>query len=108
VNNIIDRVNNVFGFTVLRRGVRARHAKMDALREEEVAGTRVVKLFPVVTLDSLDMGTELGGGMGDEVSERAESVRFKMQRKCPQVVSAIIKNDQIIFVTRNANNWRCP
>ena len=31
----------------------------------------------------------MSGGVGDEVSERAESVKFKAQRKSPQIVSAI-------------------
>ena len=76
--------------------------------KEEVAGARVVKLFPVVALDSLDACAELGGGMGNEVSKRAESVRFESQRKCPQIMSAIIKYYQIIFITTNAENWRGP
>jgi hypothetical protein len=84
-------VNNAFRFTVLRRGVRARHTKIDALGEKEVTGARVVRLFPIIALNSLDTGAKLGGGVGDEVSERVESVRFKSQRKSPQVVSAIIK-----------------
>jgi hypothetical protein len=50
---------------------------VDALGKEEVAGARVVKLFPVVALDSLDAGAKLSGHVGDEVSKRAESVRFK-------------------------------
>ena len=58
-----------------------------------MTGARVVKLFPVVALDSFDMGAKLGGGMGDEVGKRIVSVRFEAQRKSPQVVSAIIKYD---------------
>ena len=81
---------------------------MDALGEEEVTGARVVKLFPVVALNSLDVGAKLGGGVGDEVGKRTVSVRFESQRKSLQVVSAIIKYDQIVFVTRNTDNWRCP
>jgi len=57
---------------------------MDALGEEEVTGARFVKLFPVVALDSLDVGAKLGGGVGDEVDKRTESVRFEPQRKSPQ------------------------
>jgi hypothetical protein len=70
-------VNNLFSFTVLRRGVRAGHAKVNALGEEEVLGAGVVKLFPVVALYSFDTGTKLSGGVGDEVSKRAETIRFK-------------------------------
>ena len=79
---------------------------MDALSEEKLTGARVVKLFPVVALNSLDPGAKLGGGVSDEVSKRAESVRFKPQRKRPQIMSAIIKYDQVVFITRNADNWR--
>ena len=86
------------------RSVGARHAKVDALGDEEVIGARVVKLFPVITLDSLDLGAKLSGGVSDEVSKCTESVRLKAQRKSPQIVSAIIKYNQIIFVTRNTDN----
>ena len=75
-NNIIGRSNDAFSFTVLRRGVRAGHAKVDAPGEEESTGAGVVKLAPVVALNSLYGGAELGGGVGNEVGERAESVRF--------------------------------
>jgi hypothetical protein len=50
---------------------------MDALREEEVSGAGIVELAPVVTLDSLDAGVELGRGVGDEGGECAECVRFQ-------------------------------
>ena len=38
-NDIIYGVNNTFGFTILRRSIRARHEKMDALSEKESVGT---------------------------------------------------------------------
>jgi len=47
-NDIIYGANNTFSFTVLRRGVGARHAEMDALAEKEGAGAGVIKLAPVV------------------------------------------------------------
>ena len=81
---------------------------MDALSEEEGSSAGVVELLPVVALDSLDSGAKLSGGVGEEVCERAVSIRLEALRKSPQIVSAIIKYDQIIFVTRDTNNWRCP
>ena len=39
-------------------------------------GTGVI--FPVVALNCLDGGAKLGVGVGDEVGERAKSVRLKM------------------------------
>jgi len=68
VNNIIDRVNNVFSFTILGRCVRAGHAEVNALGEKKMPGARVVELFPVVALYSFDAGAKLSGGMGDELS----------------------------------------
>ena len=72
---------------------------MDALSEEEGSSAGVVELLPVVALDSLDSGAKLSGGIGEEVCERVVSIRLEAQRKSPQIVSAIIKYDQIIFVT---------
>ena len=72
---------------------------MDALSEEEGPSAGVIELLLVVALDSLDSGAKLSGGIGEEVCERAVSIRLEAQRKCPQIVSAIIKYDQIIFVT---------
>jgi hypothetical protein len=72
---------------------------MDAPREKECAGAGVVKLMPAVTLDGLHRSSKLCGGVGDEPDKCAESVRFETQRKSPQVMSAVIKNNQIIFIT---------
>jgi len=72
---------------------------MNALSEEEGLSVGVVELLPVVTLNSLDRGAKLSGGGGEEVRERAVSIRLEAQRKSSQIMSAIIKYDQIIFVT---------
>jgi len=50
---------------------------VNALEEKKMAGAGVVKLFPVVALNDFDASTKLCGDMGDELRERAESVRFK-------------------------------
>jgi hypothetical protein len=74
---------------------------VDALAKKKGMSTRVVKLAPVVTLDGLHSGAKLDRGIGKEGRERAESVSFNTKRKSPQVMSAIVKNDQIIFITRH-------
>ena len=81
---------------------------MNAPSEEESTGSGVIKLFAIVTLNGLDTSAKLGGGIGEEVGDRAESVKLKSKRKSPQVMSAIIKYDQIIFKSRDANDRRCP
>jgi hypothetical protein len=59
----------VFGFTVLLRSVKARHAKGNTMCEEERAGVGVVKLTPVVALDTLDGAAELGANKREKVSK---------------------------------------
>ena len=56
---------------------------MNAPSEEESAGSGVIKIFAIVTLNGLDASAKLGGGVGEEVGDRAESVRFKAKRKSP-------------------------
>jgi hypothetical protein len=81
---------------------------VDALAEKEDTGAGVIKLTPVVALDGLHRGVELSRGIGNEVREHAKSVRFKTKRKSPQIMCAIIKNDQVIFITRYIDDWGCP
>jgi hypothetical protein len=64
-------------FTVLLRGVWARHAKGDTMSEEECVGARVVKLTPIVTLDTLDGVAKLGGKKREKVSKSGKRVRLK-------------------------------
>jgi hypothetical protein len=42
------------------------------------------------------------------VREGGESVRFEAQWKNPGVMSTIIKNNQVVFITRNTHDMRCP
>lgn len=57
-DNIVSSTNDPLGFTVLGRRVGALHAKKNVVCEKEGVRTGVVKLATVVTLDSLDAGTE--------------------------------------------------
>jgi len=56
---------------------------MNAPSEEERAGSGVIKLFAIVAVNGFDASAKLGGGVGEEVGDRAESVRFKAKRKSP-------------------------
>jgi len=49
---------------------------MNALSEEEVASARIVELFPIVALDRFDTCVKLSGDVGEELGQRAESVRL--------------------------------
>jgi hypothetical protein len=107
-HDVVHGAKSAFGTSVLLGGIWARHPKDDPVSEEERAGRGVVKLAAVVALNCLDGGGKLRAHIGEKVREDAKSIRFKAQRKSPGVVSAIIKNDQIIFISRHTDNWRGP
>jgi hypothetical protein len=58
-DHIVGGTNNALCFTLLGKGVGARHTKVDAMGEEERARVGVVKLTTVVTLNGLNGGAEL-------------------------------------------------
>jgi hypothetical protein len=82
-NDIIDGANNAFSFTVLGRGVRARHVEVDAMRGEESAGAEVVKLAAIVALNPLNGDSKLCTNIGKEISESGESVGYQAQGERP-------------------------
>jgi hypothetical protein len=107
-DDIVNRTNNTFSFTILWGRVRTRHPELCAIRQEEEAGGRVVKLTPIVALDSFDSPVKLSRHIGKEMRQNSEGVRFKFQGESPLIMSIIIKNGQIILRTRHTNNRRCP
>jgi hypothetical protein len=76
-------MNNTFSFTILWGRVRTRHPELCAVRQEEDAGGRVVKLTSVVALDSFDSPAELSRQIGKEIGQSSEGARFKFQGKSP-------------------------
>jgi hypothetical protein len=68
----------MFGFTILRGCVWARHPKLCAIRQEEDLGRRVIKLTPIVTLDGFDVPAELIRHISKEIGESGKCVRFKL------------------------------
>jgi hypothetical protein len=83
VNDIVNRMNNTFSFTISWGRVRTRHPKLCAVRQEEEVGGRVVKLTPVVTLDSFDSPAKLSRHIGKEMRQSSEGVKFKFLGKGP-------------------------
>ena len=79
---------------------------MCAAGEEEDSGTGVVKLAPVVTLHGFNIGTELCSHIREEVSESVIRVRLETLGKHLQIMRVIIKNNQIILVTRDTSDGR--
>jgi hypothetical protein len=67
VDDIVNRINNTFNFIIVWERVRTQHSELGALRQEEEAGGRVIKLTPVVALDSFDSPAELSRHIGKEM-----------------------------------------
>jgi hypothetical protein len=82
-DDIVNRANNTFDFTILRGRVRTRHPEMCPFGQKEGPGGRVVKLTPVVTLDGVDGAAELSSNISKEVGQCSEGVRFKFNWKSP-------------------------
>jgi hypothetical protein len=82
-DDIVNRINNMFNFTILWGRVRTQHLELCAVRQEEEAGGRVVKLTPVIALDSFDSHAELSRHIDKEMRQSSEGVRFKLQGKSP-------------------------
>jgi hypothetical protein len=80
------------------------HPEVHAMSKEELPRGGVVKLMPIVTLDALNLVTGLSADTRKELGDSQKYVRLQTQRKSPRVVQKIIKNDKIIFRTREANN----
>jgi hypothetical protein len=58
VGNIIEGADSALSFTILLRGIRARHVEVDAMGEKERA-SGVVKLMAIIALNTLNGDTEL-------------------------------------------------
>jgi hypothetical protein len=108
VHDIIGGVNHALDLVILRGGVGARYPKLDVVGEEEGVRGGVVELSSVVALDTTDGATKLHKNIGEEVRESGESVRFEAQRKSLGVMSTIIKNNQVVLITKNTHDRRCP
>ena len=67
-----------------------------------------IKLAAVVTLNVLHSGAKLSTHKGEKVSQSRKGVRFEAQGQHPLIMREFIKNEQIIFVSRDPGNRRRP
>jgi hypothetical protein len=75
-DNVIGGAQHMFGFTVLRRGVWARHPKVHTVGKEELPRGGVVELTTIVTLDTLDLAAEMSTNKTEELGESQKSIRL--------------------------------
>ena len=78
------------------------------MREKEISIGIVVKFSSIVTLNKPNRKIEVCMHILLKVKKNCVNIGFGTQRKIPYVVKIIIKNNNIVFKTRDTRNWRCP
>jgi hypothetical protein len=68
----------------------------------------VVKLTTIVALQVFYGGAKLSGNKREKISNSGKCVGFEAERKGPQEVGAVIKDGEIVLITRNTGYWRSP
>jgi hypothetical protein len=63
---IVEGAEDAFSTTVLLRSVGTRETKYSAMSSEEGAKNKVVKLFSIISLESMDGSTKLDGDVGEK------------------------------------------
>jgi hypothetical protein len=104
----VGGVNDAFGPTILGIGVGVRERQLDAMGAEEGTRCVVVELATIITLESTDWATKPGKDPGEDVGEGGERVRLQPKRESPQEMRQVILNDEVVFVTREADDRRSP
>ena len=72
---------------------------------EKIASVEIIEFATIVTLNTLDGDTKLSANISEKVCKGGKGVRLKAQGKCPQIVGTVIKNGQIVFMTRHTSDW---
>jgi hypothetical protein len=107
-HGVVSGANHALSLVILRGGIRARHAQLDTVREEEGMGGGVIKLTTIVTLDGLDYEAELRGHPSEEVKNRKKSIKLRTQGKSPRIMRKIIDHHKIVLIARNTDDRGCP
>jgi hypothetical protein len=68
----------------------------------------VVELVAVVALQCTDRALELGGYLGEEVSEGGKRVGLQPKGESPKKMGVVVQNDQVVFVAGEAKDRRRP
>lgn len=68
----------------------------------------VDKLCAIISLEALGHTTKLSLGVGNKAAKMTIDFRFLTQRKGPMIMTKIINNDQIVFITQSTKDCRGP
>ena len=88
--DVIGGADGTFGFSVLRRRMRARETECDAMVGEKSAETYIQELAAVITLHAFDHNIKLCADLGEEAFESGSGIRFMVERETPRIVCKVI------------------
>lgn len=78
------------------------------MREEERPCGSVIELTTIITLNGTNERVELSLCVGAEVAESEEDVGLEPKGKGPKIVSKVVENNEVVFVTGDTGDGRCP
>ena len=107
-DTVVKSANDALSTAILLGRVRTSEAKYGAVQREEVADSSVIKLFSIFSLKGENGTAKLSLDIGIKIGESGESVGLATKGECPHIMSKIIQNHQIIYVTRVASNRGRP
>jgi hypothetical protein len=108
VDAVIKSAKDTLGAPVLLRCVWTREAQNHAIRQEERAQCVIVEFPAIISLQASNGSAELSTNIGMKANDSGQDFRFISQWKRPNIMGMIIKNHNVILVTRIANHWRGP
>jgi hypothetical protein len=105
---IIDSSKNPFSAAALLRSVRARETQTNAMGGEKRTRSVIIKLTPIVGLETQDGTTELSANKRMKRRKRWKHIRLATQRKSPRIMRVIIQYNKIVLKSRNTLNRGRP
>jgi len=107
-NCIVQCAKHALGFAVLSGCVGARSAEQDATTSQEGSIGIVEELGALICLKTAHRGTKLCLSISNKLNNMIMNFRFMAKEIRPTIMSIIINQHKIKFITRNTRNWRGP
>ena len=106
--DIVSSAKHALYLAILGGCVGAREAIHDTVGREEGGKRSVDEFAAIVTLHTLDESVKLGKYVGKETLQDRGCLGLIAQRKRPRVMRVIIKNYDVILITRETHNRGGP
>jgi hypothetical protein len=107
-NSIVQGAKHPFNLAVLGGRVWTRSARQYATASQEGSRGVVDELGAIICLKTAYRTTELCVSISDKLDKMIMHFRLMTKRVRPTVMSIIINEHKVEFITRNTRDWRGP